>query len=462
MLYDRTSLSVGGSAFDTDGFRNNADDKTKLADIYGQVAATPKLNLQAEYRYRDTDQGDITLNFDPDDFDEAKRRDINQKTARLGARLSPSPQSDLIGSFIYTDREEELKLRPDPTLGVDATDDANGYQLEGQYLFRRDRFNLTTGFGAYDIDIDASQALDFSPFECPVLAGCDVDFTNDATQQTGYVYGNLDFPQPVTWTLGFSYDHFQQGGLDVKKVNPKAGVQWNITDDVRLRAAGFRTVKRALVVDQTIEPTQIAGFNQFFDDFNGSEAWRYGIGLDARLMPALYGGIEVSRRDVNAPSITAGSSQVLVGDWDEDFIGTYFYWTPHPEWALTAEYRYDWFRSEGRNVDRPRRVTTQTVPVAIRYFNSLGIFAEFGVSFVYQDVKRQPQSDLNDGNDSFFLLDAAMGYRLPKRRGIISLEARNLLDESFRYQGDNFRTNEERFPRFIPDRTILARLTVTF
>ena len=58
--------------------------------------------------------------------------------------------------------------------------------------------------------------------------------------------------------------------MKVQKVNPKFGVQWNITDDLVLRGAVFRTVKPALVNNQTLEPTQVAGFNQLFDDPNGS------------------------------------------------------------------------------------------------------------------------------------------------------------------------------------------------
>jgi hypothetical protein len=58
-----------------------------------------------------------------------------------------------------------------------------------------------------------------------------------------------------------------------------------------------------------------------------------------------------------------------------------------------------------------------------------------------------------------------VGYRLPKRLGIVSLEVRNLLDEDFSYQDLNFITSEpfasSDIP-FIPDRTILARITLSF
>jgi hypothetical protein len=55
-----------------------------------------------------------------------------------------------------------------------------------------------------------------------------------------------------------------------------------------------------------------------------------------------------------------------------------------------------------------------------------------------------------------------VGFRFPKRYGIASVEVRNLFDEKFKYQDDNYRTNEVREPMFFPDRTILGRITLSF
>ena len=57
----------------------------------------------------------------------------------------------------------------------------------------------------------------------------------------------------------------------------------------------------------------------------------------------------------------------------------------------------------------------------------------------------------------FFVLDASVGFRLPERLGIISIEARNLFDEDFRFQDSDLAN-----PRFIPDRVIMARFTLSF
>ena len=63
----------------------------------------------------------------------------------------------------------------------------------------------------------------------------------------------------------------------------------------------FRVLKRTLLNDQTLEPTQVAGFNQFFDDFNLTEAWRYGGAIDQKFTSSLFGGVEFSKRDLTFP-----------------------------------------------------------------------------------------------------------------------------------------------------------------
>jgi hypothetical protein len=58
---------------------------------------------------------------------------------------------------------------------------------------------------------------------------------------------------------------------------------------------------------------------------------------------------------------------------------------------------------------------------------------------------------------NFWVVDAAISYRLPKRYGFITIGARNLFDESFEYAEtdiDNLRIQ--------PDRFIFCKLTLAF
>src|SRR5690606_18496683 len=232
MVYDRYSLSAGAFHFQTDGWRPNNDIDHDIVNFFGQAAITPKLNAQIELRSRDSDEGDLALNFDPDDFDPDERRDLDQDTGRVGLRYSASPASDFLLSFIYSDRTE----RKTDVIGGDQQIhfvDDGGYQGEAPHPTRRGRFNLTSGIGSASVDRRRE-------FEVPGFA----DTTDaDIEQPRGYLYGNLNLPDPVTWTLGVSVDHYEEQSLDLTKVNPKLGVRWNITEDLALRGAAFRTIK---------------------------------------------------------------------------------------------------------------------------------------------------------------------------------------------------------------------------
>ena len=253
-----------------------------------------------------------------------------------------------------------------------------------------------------------------------------------------------------TWTFGVSFDSFNDEvrDLDLTQVNYKLGLQWDVTERIRLRLAAFKTLKRLLIVNQTIEPTQIAGFNQFFDDVNGTIAEVYGVGIDGVLSQNLFAGAEFNRRDVEEPSI----------ERDEEVYSGYVYWTPEDHWGLSAEFRFESIRGDPA-VD-PSELETQVVPVAARYFSQLGLFSEARANFVHQQgTLRATQTE-----EGFTTIDAAVGYRLPKRRGIVSAEVTNLFDEEFVYQDLNFISadpfHSER--RFVPDRTFLFRLTLSF
>ena len=181
----------------------------------------------------------------------------------------------------------------------------------------------------------------------------------------GYVYANINLPDTVTWTVGLSVDDYEEDPVEVSKVNPKLGVQWDVTDDIRLRAAVFRTIKPALVANRTIEPTQIAGFNQFFDDGNGDEAWRYGVGLDWRVTNELFVGAEATWRDLRIPASLALA--LLSKIRRSSCIVFTSIGLPLPELALSAELVYDRFESEPGLRNRWTACRRKSRPSAFRW-----------------------------------------------------------------------------------------------
>ncbi|MDQ3565971.1 MAG: TonB-dependent receptor [Pseudomonadota bacterium] len=375
-------------------------------------------------------------------------------------------------SGIYSELNKERKIFFED-FGDRFDSEERGFQVDAQYLFRTSNFNLVTGVGVYKTDVERS---------APTFGGD--SFTRD--QYTAYIYGNIRWPKNLIWTIGGSYDSFEQFDTNVvDDVHPKLGLQWNLTDDLRLRLAYIETVKRALLVDQTIEPTQVAAFNQFFDDQQGTRAKRYGIGIDARFAQTVYGGLEASNRDLVVPLNFFNSDEIFEDEWREQFYRAYLYWTPFREWVATAEFRWERFKIEEEAisfVNRPTRVDTRTVPFTLSYFNPGGFFARFGMAYVRQQIDERAfdfsrfEAVEFDDTENFVVLNAAIGYRLPKRWGIVTLGATNLLDEEFKFQDDSFRTltaaNVDGTTRaipglrsnvnFLPDRMLFAAITLSF
>ena len=60
-------------------------------------------------------------------------------------------------------------------------------------------------------------------------------------------------------------------------------------------------------------------------------------------------------------------------------------------------------------------------------------------------------------SEHFWVFDAAIGFRLPKRYGIVSIETKNLFDTGFK-----FLDTDPGNPIFIPSRMILGRITLNF
>ncbi|BCT68679.1 TonB-dependent receptor [Nitrosospira sp. NRS527] len=484
-LYGRTSVSVGQFHYDTDGFRRNNDQKHNVYNAFMQFAVTPRFNVQAEVWTRKTEEGDLLLDFKfRENFKDNVRHDIQQDTARIGARYSLSPRQDFIVSGIYTDRKEDQVESNPPNPGiVTVTEDKQsvrdqGYQAEGQYLFREERFNITAGAGTYQLNVEGEEQQNrVGPKGNPIspLVKTQPNFARE--RNNAYIYTNLNFFRNISVTLGLSHESFKYDidrehfrpimGEDFSftKTSPKVGFQWNISDNLRLRVAWFETVKPALAANQTLEPTQVAGFNQMFDDINGTRARRLGAGVDARITHKWYVGGEVSERDLDVPLLsTVDYTFERTIKQKEELQRIYLYWLPHAYWAIRGEFQHERYDQDPKDAgSTPYRIDTLTAPLSVNYFDPSGIFARITATHVRQEVKRSTASK-NQGISNFELLDAMIGYRLPKRRGVLSVEGRNLLNEDFFFRNINLQQSQQTLynQRYSPDRTFFVRLTLNF
>jgi outer membrane receptor protein involved in Fe transport len=341
---------------------------------------------------------------------------------------------------------------------IDQNFPQRSYSGEIQHLFRSRYINLVGGAGYFYFN--AEQDLITVSRRTGAIAFS--QFSEDVNHTNLYLYSYVNFPKNVTVTLGASGDFFHTDSPATEsrnQFNPKVGVTWNPFPATTVRAAAFRVLKRTLITDQTLEPTQVAGFNQFFDDINSTESWRYGLAVDQKFPPNLYGGVELSTRGLVVPFqlSTPTGTQIQRADWNEYLGRAYLFWTPHEWVALGAEYEYARFTRDKELAPRFKEVSTQRVPLGLRFFHPSGVSAALRATYFHQegDFRRLLTGVFESGDDDFWVVDAALSYRLPKRYGFLTVGATNLFDQHFRYQETDLRNSSIQ-----PTRTVFGRITL--
>lgn len=440
-LFDRVAFSLGQFHYQTDGFRANNDLTQNIYNAFVQAALTRDTSVQAEYRFTDVKTGDLQLSFDPDVFSRTFRERDRLESIRVGGRQAFTPSATLLASFIYQ------WSNVDTTFGApfEFRSEQNGFSAETLYLHRSDAVNVVGGLGgtvAHRTNID--QFFETTTDE-------------DISHAWAYLYTYLNFLRTLTVTAGLGGDRFR-GIEDRDQINPKFGVTWNPVPSTTVRLAAFRTLNRTITANQTLEPTQVAGFNQFYNDGEGARAWRYGIGVDQTFSSSVFAGVEQSWRRVEAP--VAFGTDVMTFRRREQLSRGYLYWTPLYWLSLGVEYQYERFTNEEDFFNLGAKTENQThrVPLSLNVFLPWGFISRWQATYVDQHGDFSTTAfTIAPGSDRFWLLDGSVGYRLPWRLGIVSLEARNLLDKQFHFQDtDPFN------PRIRPERLVLGRLILAY
>jgi tetratricopeptide (TPR) repeat protein len=457
------SFSAAYTRSETDGWRENSDMSDEIATIFLQLEASPKTSIIGEYRYREGESGDIRLRFFEDDYFPGERNTVERNTARLGLRHSFSPSSTLLASATWLDAESGLADdRPDEFFSYFGGDRSEeGLSGELQYLYRSEGFKLTTGGSYFDVDGELFTVVELNPiFIPPPFNRFEDTFDTSVKGSNAYAYAYITPSQAFTAILGVSGDFLDGESPEIddeNQYNPKGGFVWRPANGTTIRAAGFKTLRRTLITDQTLEPTNVAGFNQFFDDIIGTKATRYGGAIDQKIGSNVFIGAEYSERDLEIPYIDLDDESVREEDASESLARAYLFLAPHRMWAIRAEYLFEQFESEGAT-DLPTSLDTMRVPLTLSFFAPFGLSAAATGNYYDQEGDFITIGGIHrSGSDSFWTLDLNLSYRLPKRFGILSVGATNVTDEEF-----EFYDIDTRNPSILPVRRIYGRVTLSF
>ena len=463
-LVGRTAFSAGIYHYQTDGFRRNFDVEHDVQNLFAQTLLGDGLSLQAEYRSRDTHGGDRRLLFDPDNFDRSKRTDFDQEIYRLGGRYDLSPSLGVLVSYIHADErlKDDLDLAPQAKQFEEERGKTD--QGEVQVLGRLGPARLVAG---------VSDARRDGEFRQSFLVGGEASAfdPSDSDSYGTEVYGlatvtplrGVDVSVRMAWTRAEVEDDSLGEDLGMSGLTPGIGIAWSpIETGTTLRAAASRTIKVPYAGSQTLRPTQLAGFNQILDEFDGTRADQLDFSLEQKLSSSVTIGTTASLRWL-ARELVVDDSGVDLSDARDDRVGAFAYWTATNELAFTFQPMFEWYRARERESSGdPYRVRTLTLPVTAAWFHPSGVYAFGGASYLQQDIQQAPEGTSEQDDDWGILIDLGVGYRLPRRYGTIGFRIDNLFDEQLSFQDESLRTDTDLNPRFLPARTFLLTATLNF
>jgi Tfp pilus assembly protein PilF len=445
-LHNRVSLSLAQYHYESDGFRDlDWIDKDTLT-AFAQLNVTPATMLQLELSDDTQENGYLNQHFFTDTFAQPDfASEVEREKTRFGVRHTFSTNSQIIGNVAHQEFSSDQQTSQSDITGDDEFDTG-----EVQWLYSYKGANFI--FGGNITDFESSSSV----VRGPTLLVTEVEQDSNNI----YLYAYFPLSELVQLTLGGSYSSFDEqkapvftapnGAIfnlpidetDDSQFNPKLGLIWNVQPNTSLRFSAFRNARKFSELE-SLEPTQVAGFNQVFDDFTSKaiiDSKRYGLAIDHAISQKLFTGVSINHaeRTSSSPFFDEVTNNVITTnfDTDRDFAEAYMYYIPNEKINLKIELDYEDY-SEPRDAIPTNILSLKTyrAPVGIkyRYLNNL----IFELTGTYYNQKGRfllaDQSELA-GEDDFWLFDGNITYILPKRYGKLTLGAKNIFDTTYNYE----------------------------
>jgi Flp pilus assembly protein TadD len=440
MNHDRFAMSFGHFSYETDGFGVNDAQEQDITNLVLKGNLTPDTSLLFEVRDREREAG-LGERF----FDEANDGLVEfreRRQYRLGGRHAFDARNVLIAAHTRLDEDYSVTLREFPFFGLfDATADVDESATDLRYLWQ-------TRFGHIDLGVSHAETentsrtvyLDFDTFLTVIE-----DEQTDVSHTTAYAYANLSVTDSLNLVLGLSADDLD---IDIRAdsprrftrsaLNPKLGLVWRIDDAWIARAAFMQSGSRVIDDAQTLEPTHVAGFNQFFDDPAGTLSRDTGIAIDYRPDADWFGGIELGRRELDIPVDDGAGIDEIETSEDRGRIHLGHVFSPRLTGSLAFHYEHiDRDDGAGPQIDGYAWSTVQRMPATLHFFPRDDVKAMLRASYVKQYgrfARPAATGGFDKGSDRFWVVDAALTKRLPGNRAAITVGVENLMDESFAFQ----------------------------
>ena len=432
--FDRGSLAIGQLHAETDGQRTNNDQSRNSYVGLASFQPSPSTTVQIEAQQSNALFGDLPIRFDPHFLSPDQRNTERSTVGRFGFRQNVSADSEVLGVVTHSEFDFSVISPSGPVI---QSTDGSFTSPELQYIGRYRNIQVVAGGSL--IEGSRREMLELPAF------GLSIPSRSVDRSKTAYAYSTTSLADGrLHVTIGASWDDllFQSLNYDLERWHPKLGVVWNVDPSTTIRAASFRSIQRPLVAGQTIEPVQIAGFGQYFDDVYGSIARRTAVAIDHRFGDTLYVGFSGGIRRIEATSRffdANGNPQFVFNPWTEREGGGYVHWMARKDLVLSIQLAREAFERTESNpgIAQFLSLVQWRLPVSAQWFASERVSLYSRLSYLHQQgVFCSRTTNFCDvpGRESSVVTDFGATYRFPRRMGGVSLDVLNAFNERFLYQ----------------------------
>lgn len=458
--------------FETNGFGtyDNLYDAAWRGTLQYDLSPATRLHLE----YQDTDLKRTGVKF-PNDPVFAQPQTIGERRerSRLALRHDFSESSQLILLASREDLKQAIENLPTVPSGFLARESYDGQAvrsdvLEAQYLYQLNDWRFIAG---------VSQVREDQNYAYGVAYNCYLGFCWDSSPSSSvnayrtttlYGYGQYSVRPDLIVEGGLASDRQSINNVPRHLVSPKLGVSWQAVPGGTLRLAATQSLNRFFINGATLEPAEVAGFQQYFNDALGMRSIRVGIGWDQRFGQNWDWGFELSRRQLRQPAgnfydhwLERNGRIWLSRTLSSDQLAGVL-----PGWQGSVVLAYD-----GQDYVRHEQLTgneqirdyrPRQLRLAGHLFDAAGWGVDMGVTWVrtrgtLNTLDLASLSWVDTPIDGAFpVADVAVTLKLPRHRGQVSVGVLNLFDRRFQYL-----EMDPANPRFAPERYLYARLRLT-
>ncbi len=458
-IYDRVAYALSQYHYETQGYRDNNDARYDVLSAYTKVKATENLALFLQANQREEDRGNIADQLATSASNDIYRYWQRKKSLLLGAHFTPLSNLSFLTAMSYQSANtlDDAEIFDEAFAAdqrIDLREKTSNVQLQTQ--LSGDRSTLIAGTDWAEVDSETYLFTSITPLLLDTLY-FDPERTLDKPRfRSAYAYVNSKPLAALDIQLGSSYAELEANDYAdvIRQWAPKVGVKWQLFDNAALRLAYFESLKKPLTSEASIEPSQLAGFNQIFDDQAGSKSRQKGIGFDIRASTHQWLGVELLSRKIDIPFVGA----TLVAREDKDIVNVYWGWAREP-WAVSVNYE----REQGEVlsggdtlINVPYDLCTQRVPIEFRWLAAADLTLSATTTYIDQNGKilANESTDAQRAGDNFLVTDIAVNYRF--QRVELSVMMKNLFNKSFEYQNSDFFDSTPNFSLLIPERSAFA------